>query len=258
MKPSKTFVIAALAFHFALFATHYSNAQVGVNQSQTTRDALNGGGALFGINRVGAVASIVGAEGGVIGTQLLDTVWREASIKLYKKIGTPGRESDSIAGVPVRYDIFNNDFDVMVNSKRDIRGLDGESVKHFTLYYGLEKTKKTFLNVAEFKAEEPLTGFMELLVAGKTALLEQIRLSVTKPTFNMALNSGSKDSKINKTPHYYYLRNNEVRKLATSKKKIIEAFADKEVEIKKWLDSNNINLKSSTDLARLFIHYNSL
>ncbi len=258
MKPSKTLVFSILVFHFSLFTCHFSTAQVGVNQSQTTRDALNGGGALFGVNRVGAVSSIVGAEGGVIGTQLLDTVWREASIKLYKKIGTPGRESDSISGVPVRYDIFNNDFDVMVNSKRDIRGLDGESVKHFTLYYGLERTKKTFLNVAEFKAQEPLTGFMELLVAGKTTLLEQIRLSVTKPTFNTALNSGSKDSKINKTPHYYYLRNNEIHLLATSKKKIIEALSDKEADIKKWLDSNDINFKNGTDLTRLFSFYNSL
>jgi hypothetical protein len=249
MKTPKTFVIAILIANSAIAQS---------NITQTTKDILNTGGSLFGVNGASAARTITGDNGNVIGTQLLDTVWREAIIKLYKKIGTPGRESDSIPAIPVRYDIFNNDFEVMVNSKQDIRGLSGRQVRYFTLFYGLEKTQKIFLNVAEFKASEQITGFMELLAGGKATLLEQTKLSVLKPTFNVALNTGSKDTRIIKTPQYFYVRNNEIIKLTNSKKKVLEALADKETDIKKWLGSNDINFKSSTDLARLFAFYNGL
>jgi hypothetical protein len=146
----------------------------------------------------------------------------------------------------------------MVNSKQDIRGLDGRQVRYFTLFYGLERTPKVFLNVTEFKAEEQITGFMELLTAGKTTLLEQTKLSVSKPTFNAALNSGTKDTKIVRTPQYFYVRNNEIFKLTNTKKKIIEALADKEAEVKNWLKTNDINFKRSADLIRLFAFYNGL
>jgi hypothetical protein len=249
MKTSKTLVIAILI-------ANYATAQSTI--TQTTKDILNTGGSLFGVNGASAARAFTNDMGNVIGTQLLDTVWREATIKLYKKIGTPGRESDSIPAIPVRYDIYNNDFEVMVNSKQDIRGLNGSFVRYFTLFYGIERTSKIFLNVAEFKAEEQITGFMELLAGGKATLLEQTKLSVSKPTFNAVLNTGTKDTKIVKTPQYFYVKNNEIFKLTNSKKKIIEALADKEAEVENWLKTNDINFKRSADLARLFAFYNSL
>ncbi len=256
MKSFKTYIVTFLVFQFLLFNCNFSNAQSDINQ--TTKDVFNTGGSLFGINGATVARAFTNDNSNVFGTQLLDTVWREASIRLYKKIGTPGRESDSIAGVPVRYDIFNNDFEVMVNSKQDIRGLNGRYVRYFTLFYGLEKKPKIYLNVAEFKAVEQITGFMELLATGKATLLEQTKLSVTKPTFNAALNTGTKDVRIVKTPNYYYVKNNEIFKLANTKKKIIEALSDKEPDIKKWLDTNDIKFKDSADLARLFAYYNTL
>ncbi len=256
MKSFKTYVVAFLVFQFLLFNYNFSNAQSDINQ--TTKDIFNTGGNLFGINGATVARAFSSNEGNVFGTQLLDTVWREATIKLYKKIGTPGRESDSIAGVPVRYDIYNNDFEIIVNSKRDIRGLNGQNVRYFVLFYGLEKTPRTYLNVAEFKAVEQITGFMELLATGKATLLEQTKLSVTKSTFNAALNTGTKDVRIVKTPNYYYVKNNEIFKLGNTKKKVIEALSDKEPDIKKWLDTNDIKFKNSADLARLFAYYNTL
>jgi hypothetical protein len=260
MKITKTFISQLIFLVSATAATvsvsHGSFAQSTI--TQTTKDILNTGGSLFGVNGATAARTFTNDIGNVIGSQLLDTVWREATIKLYKKIGTPGRETDSINSVPVRYDLYNNDFEVMINSKNDIRGLNGKYVRNFTLFYGLERIPKVFLNVAEYKSNEPIIGFMELLAGGKTTLLEHTKLFVSKPTFNAALNTGTKDTKIVKIPQYFYLKNNEIFKLTNTKKKIIEAFADKEADVKKWLDSNDINFKNSADLARLFAFYNTL
>jgi hypothetical protein len=251
-----------MKFNITIFAILFCltnlEAQPGTEQTQTTHDALNGMGSLFGVNKVGSTSEIIGIGGSIIGTQLLDSIFRQATIKLFKPIGLPGSESDSIKAIPIRYDFYNNYFEVMVKGTYDIRGMDGRLVRNFTIYNRPEKTNKVFINVSQYKSEEALTGFMELITKGKVSLLEQTKLSVVKPTFNAALNSGSKDTKIYKTPIYFYLKEDTLFRLPNSRKKIIEAFNDKAIELGNWLKEQDIDYKNKLDLARLIQYYNSL
>ncbi len=222
--------------------------------TQTTKDLFNFGGAQIKSNTVMGASEIAGTGGKVIGTQLLDTTWQQATIKLYQRIGPPGRETDSIPSVAVRYDIYNNDFEVMVSPK-DIRGLLGSSVRYFVLRGILPRL---FISLREFRSEDNISGFVEVLTSGRASLLQHTQLSVSKPTYNVALSTGSKDTRINKNLTFYYSRNRTIVKLGTSKKRVIEALGDRADDIEKWLKTQDLDLKKATDLAKVFEYYNSL
>ena len=227
-------------------------------QEQSTKDFFNlSGGGVFQANKVTGVTTITGKGGLVIGDTYLDSNWHSSSIKLYQKIGSIGRESDSIPPVALRYDIYNDAFEIMV-SKNDIRGLKGEKVKFFVERQSEGQQPRVFVNLREFLSEESLTGFAEILSGGRVTLLSITKVSTTKPTYNEALNSGTKDVRIIKTPQFYYVRSRSILKLGGSKKKIIEALGDKGTDVEEWLKKQDLDLKKPSDLAKVFDYYNGL
>ena len=226
-------------------------------QEQSTKDFFNlSGGGFFQANKVTGVTTITGKGGLVIGDTYLDSNWHSSSIKLYQKIGSIGRESDSIPPVALRYDIYNDAFEIMV-SKNDIRGLKGDRVKFFVERQEGQQPR-VFVNLREFTSEESLTGFAEILSGGRATLLSITKVSTTKPTYNEALNSGTKDVRIIKTPQFYYVRSKSILKLGGSKKKIMEALSDKGTDVEEWLKKQDLDLKKPLDLAKVFDYYNGL
>jgi hypothetical protein len=246
----KTLLVAVLLFcNVLIFAQNQP-------MNNTTRDALNLGGLKLGSNTVSGISSIVGPRGQVLGDYYLDSTWRLGSIKLYQKIGSPGREGDSIANVPIRFDMFQNDLEIMASAK-DIKGVEGAKVRFFLVNDALGMVR-TYLNIGELKCEDNIKGFVEIVTSGRASLVQYIKIGVSKPTYNEALGTGSKDTKILKTPQFYYLRGRTLARLGNSKKKIAEALGDQAEAIEKFIKDNNLDTKSRTDLVRIFEHYNQL
>jgi hypothetical protein len=210
------------------------------------RIPANGNGTLFGIK---------GPKGAVVGDPYLDSTWHIGSIKLFQKIGPPGREGDSIANVPLRLDLHANELEVQVNNSKEIRAVSGNQVRFFTIE-GTER--RIFMSTRQFRSEDNLQGFVELVQQGRLSLVEYGKLNIIKPSYNEALGTGTKDIKIVKVTQYYVVRGNTLFHIGSSKKKLLEAMGDRADDVEKFIKTNDISLKSRTDLAKVFAYYNRL
>ncbi len=234
-------------------------SQSGNNElSNVTRDMINLGGMRIPANGNSTLFGLKGPRGNVVGDPYLDSTWHAGSIKLFQKIGPPGREGDSISNVPLRLDLHSNELEVQVSNSKEIRAVRGSMVRFFTIE-GSER--RVFMNTQQFRSEDNLQGFVELVMAGqrgRLSLVEYTKLNIIKPTYNEALGTGNKDTKITKSNQYYVVKGNTLFHIGSSKKKLLEAMGDRADDVEKFIKTNDISLKSRTDLTKVFAYYNSL
>jgi hypothetical protein len=223
--------------------------------SNVTRDMINLGGMRIPANGNGTLFGIKGPRGNLVGDPYLDSAWHVGSIKLFQKIGPPGREGDSISNVPLRLDLHSNELEVQVNTTKEIRAISGNQVRFFTIE-GVER--RIFMSTRQFRSEDKLPGFVELVQQGRLSLVEYAKLNIIKPSYNEALGTGSKDTKITKASQFYVVKGNTLFPLGNSKKKLLEAMGDRADDVEKFIKSNDISLKSRVDMAKVFTYYNSL
>jgi len=223
--------------------------------SNVTRDMINLDGMKVSNVQNVAFFGIKGPKGNVVGDPYLDSTWHAGSIKLFQKIGPPGKEGDSIGVVPIRLDLWANDIEIKIPNAKEIRAVSGRQVRFFFVE-GAEQ--RIFMNVAQFKSEDKIEGFVELIKSGRISLVEHIKLNIIKPTYNEALGTGSKDTKITKSHQYYAVKGNTLFEIGTSKKKLLAAMADRADDVEKYIKTNDLSLKSRADMANIFTYYSTL
>ncbi|MFN8343591.1 MAG: hypothetical protein U0X91_01225 [Spirosomataceae bacterium] len=223
--------------------------------TNVTRDMINLGGMKVPVNSNVGFFGIKGPKGSLVGDPYLDSTWYEGSIKLFQKIGPPGREGDSISKVPLRLDLHSNELEIRVGHSNEVRVLNGNQVRFFTIE-GNER--RVFMNTKQFRSEDNLSGFVELVKAGRLSLVEYVKLNIIKPSYNEALGTGTKDTKITKSNQFYAVKGNTLFHIGTSKKKLLEALADRADDVEKFIKTNDISLKSREDMAKVFAYYNNL
>ena len=235
----------------------FSLTSIAQQMTATTRDAINREGlAVMSANNTSlAFFDIKGSKGSVVGDSYLDSTWTLGSVKLFQKIGAPGREGDSIANVPLRLDLYTNELELKPHDAKDIRAVKGTQIRFFSLE---SPQRRIFLNARSFRSEDNLQGFVELVAGGRISLVEFTKLNIIKPNYNEALSVGSKDTKLVKTSQYYVVKGNTLFPLTTSKKKVLDALADRADDVEKFIKTNSLNLKFRTDLAKVFEYYNNL
>jgi hypothetical protein len=227
----------------------------GNEMSNVTRDMINLGGMRVPTNANVGLFGIKGPKGALVGDPYLDSAWHTGSIKLFQKIGPPGREGDSIANVPLRLDLYSNEVEVQINNTKEIRAVSGNQVRFFTIE-GAER--RVFMSTRQFRSEDNLQGFVELITGGRISLVEYSKLNIIKPSYNEALGTGTKDTKITKSSQFYAVKGNTLFSIGSSKKKLLEAMGDRADDVEKFIKSNDISLKSRVDMAKVFTYYNSL
>ena len=79
-----------------------------------------------------------------------------------------------------------------------------------------------------------------------------------KPSYNEAMSLGSKDTKIVKNRQYYVVKGNTVVQIGSSKKKLLDAMADRADDVEAFIKSNDLSLKSRSDITKIFAYYNNL
>jgi hypothetical protein len=223
--------------------------------SNVTRDMINLGGMRIPANGNGTLFGIKGPRGNIVGDPYLDSTWHVGSIKLFQKIGPPGREGDSIANVPLRLDLHANELEVKITNSNEIRAVSGQQVRFFTIE-GNER--RVFMSTRQFRSEDNLSGFVELVASGRLSLVEYGKLNIIKPSYNEALGTGTKDTKITKSLQYYVVKGNTLFHIGTSKKKLLETMGDRTDDVEKFIKTNDLSLKSRADLSKIFAYYNSL
>lgn len=220
---------------------------------QTTRDRINFSG--LAIPSTGVLFGFDGSPGQLVGDAYLDTTFQAGNVRFYGRIGLG--KTDSLAGVPLRYDMRANEVEIRAASN-DIRVAKGPSVRYFAVNNRLG-TVSLYVNVREFRGEaDELLGFFESIQPGKLSLLLHPFVTVKKATYNPALNVGSKDEQILKKTTWYVAQNSRATKFTPNRKALLALMADKQEQIEAFLKEKDPDLKSRSGLMAVFAYYSSL
>lgn len=223
---------------------------------QSTKDALNFG--TFNPNPQYVIYGKGMQGGGMQGDAYLDTAWHASTIWFYVTAVRryDPKASDSISGYPIRVNLLDQivEFDMGEN----VKGVDPSAIRRI-LYQGA--SGPVFLvNTRTFGADQQdLPGFFQTLATGEMTLLKYTRLIVTKPTYNVALDVGSKDTKLFKRDEYYLFETKgQLQKVKLNKKQLLAAMARRKARLERLIDKERLDLGSEAGAIRLVQAYNTL
>jgi hypothetical protein len=179
----------------------------------------------------------------VIGNPYLDQRWSISSISLYER----EREVD---GNWTRFNIVNYEFEIKTES--GIRILPASRVKNIVLIDSVSLKPKAYVNFKEMPdpSNKLEKGFYEILVDGNLKLFKQIDIEVAQPTYNAALNVGSKDYKIIRKEKFFYFD----KEINVVKRKNLESLGDFS---KTFMKKEDIDVQKEEDLVKLFTYLNA-
>ncbi len=197
---------------------------------------------------MGTVQTLPPAAPDVLGDDMLNTQFQKATFLL--------NDSSLLEGLPVKYYITRNEFDV--KTKAGLRVLKGDRVKSFVWIDSVTKKPEVFINGREIKHADgtPGSGFFQLIAEGKVGLVKQTEVIFKEANYHVALNVGNVDHKLIKKIHYYYLINNTFSPLP--KKKVETIFPDNQPQVQRFIKINTLDLGREDHLQALFDYYNSL
>ena len=183
----------------------------------------------------------------VIGDVYLDIHWGKSSIEVFN--------SDKlIEGYFTRFDIKNNEVEFQID--RSVRVLPGNKVKSVVWIDSITQQPRVIENASKYVFNEvPINGFLEILVDGKTPLLQRYFLEILKPDFSPALNVGSKDYRILKKAEYFYAIGNQLIKIK-GKKSLGQLISNSEKDLNSFIKAESLNLNKEEDLRKLFYFSN--
>lgn len=227
---------------------------------QNTKDALNVDGIKIGSNTSTMLYGFDTRTSEVLGSYYLDIDWSIATVKFYPKtISTPKGivKLDSLEDVQIRVILIGND--VEFNTPDGIKVISGTLIKSFSMVKPNQLSKK-YISTLEFvdNYDKTKPSFFEVLVDGKTKLLEYVKITIQKPDYVEAFNVGSKDTKIVKEKQLFINKGKEVLRFSANKKDLFELMSDKKAEIETYIKQNNFSIKDRSDLLKIFQYYNQI
>ncbi|MCF0065438.1 hypothetical protein MUK70_24285 [Dyadobacter chenwenxiniae] len=239
-------ILAALALSAGAVHAQFSDGtKVGI----ATGKGLN-------TDRSGVFWSSLTESSNVIGDFYIDSLWHEGSVKLNAPMAQfGGMESDSLAGITVRYNVLNDELEVLA-SKNDIRVIKASYLKSFeTKNNG---NPQRFISIRSLIPSTGLKGICEVLSSGKLTLVKHYKPKITKPNYNPGFGTGQKSTIVRLDSDYYIVSNGKPEKFNASKKAVLAVMGDKEKEVEAYLNENKVGLKSDLDLKSVFNFYNKM
>ena len=189
--------------------------------------------------------------GGVVGNAYLNSEWRRTTFLLYNV-------DKMIEGYPARYEIGQDQFEI--KTSRGVKMLNGDKVKSFVWIDSATRTPHYFVNGRDFnQADKAISpGFYEVLAEGNMTLLSKTTVVVKDPTYNDKFDMGQRNTRILKKMDFYYVDQNHVREVPSSKKKFFSIFGRHAEEIESFAKLNKLSVDDAGHLTSMFRHYNNL
>ncbi len=196
-------------------------------------------------------------QSGVVGDFYIDSLWLDGDVKLAKPVAQiGGLESDTIAGIHIRYNVLNDELEVLAGkAKKDIRVIRGSQVKSFKTDNGLGPVE--YVNLAAYDPKGELRGFGAVLAPGKLTLLKAYKPKITKPNYNPGFGTGEKNTVVRLATDYYVLSGSGAQKVILSKKGLLPLMTDKKAEVEQYIKEHNLDFKDETQVIDLVRYYNS-
>lgn len=224
--------------------------------SEGTKVGINTG---TGLNapRSGVFWTSPTEQPGVIGDFYIDSLWRDGDVKLIKPVAQiGGHESDTIAGIIIRYNVLNDELEVLADkAKKDIRVIRGSQVKSFKTNNGLGNVE--YVNLAAYDPKSESKGFGAVLASGRITFVKVYKPKITKPNYNPGFGTGEKNTIVRLSTEYYVLSGSGVQKVNLSKKSLLSLMTDKKPEMDRYLKEHDPDLKDEAQAATFIKYYNS-
>ncbi len=201
-----------------------------------------------GLNPTDLLYGIPMEPGKVVGDTYITKVWNISTIML--------SESDKIIeGYPARYDIQANALEI--KSKSGIKVLNTKSIKSLVWIDSL-LIPHYFVNANTFREDGiEQAGLLEVLVDGEILLLNKFYIEVVKPSYNIAMGSGSKDTKLIPRTAAYSAKAGELIRIKT-KKDVLKISGEYSDAINKIIADQGLKVNKQYDLIEIFVRLNEL
>jgi hypothetical protein len=181
--------------------------------------------------------------GALVGDYYLDNKWNKSTVLLYKS-------ENMIEGYYARYDI-NSDL-VEFKTKSGVKVLEIQKIKNLVWIDSLTAHPHYFVNSKEYKFDgTELTGFLEVIVDGTLPLMKRTELTVKEPTYVVAFDVGSRDTKIYKKHSFLYAMEQNLFEIK-GKKDLQKASGHRINEVETFIKKQKLNPNKEPDLKQVF------
>lgn len=157
-----------------------------------------------------------------------------------------------VVGIPLRYNIFNDNLEFKTPSGQILALSTPESVER-------AEFNKIILEFTRFeKANKIKQGFLRVIQKGKVSLLSKSTIHYQKPIQEKAYKEAQPAKFIPKPEVFYLQLENQPALKIKGKKELLSILSDHPKEISTFLKKNKIKLSKEQDLHKLVNYYNSL
>jgi hypothetical protein len=153
---------------------------------------------------------------------------------------------DTLTDLSLKYDIKNSLLEI--NTPVGIKVASLSKIKGFEL--AVIPRKQLFLN-ANRQQVPGLTGLVEVLATGSTALYAKPSVEIVAGNYNAALDVGSRGDKAVKKEDLYLVKDGKATDVTKAGKKVVSQFRGREDEIEKYAKDNHLSYKKKEDLATI-------
>jgi hypothetical protein len=244
MKTSFTILLAALPFLLAF----------GQNDAMTndTRDRLNSSS--MGVGPGSLIYGFDTKKGGVLGDYYFDKEWQQGLVVIYPTADKKGL--DSISEMPMRLDLYNHELEF--KTPLGIKAISFEMVKQVEFKDKSGVLLSAFTNEKEVINKRDSKTLFQLLSNGKLKLLLEHKVWVKAPTYNPALDMGSRDTEILKVKTWYYQHGSEIEKFKPTRGSLLKIMKVKSAQMKAFLNTYPVDADNPASVKAAFDHFNSL
>lgn len=225
--------------------------------TQSLRDDLNYGSFKLSPQR-STIYGVEGSKGTVQGDVYLDSAWHTAELFFYPEVVRryDPEASDSVGGYKVRVEVVDYTVEFLIDNT--VKAIEENAVKKLRWQTNNKVVK--LVNTRQYSGAEDVKGFYEILSEGQLTVLKYTRIQVIQPTFNVALNVGTKDAKLIQKPEYYYVKGTQsttLTKFKPTKSALLDLMNNKKTSVEKYLKTNDLSLKEEQDLVKVLNFYNT-
>ncbi len=182
------------------------------------------------LNNIGIIGKEV-PKGEIKGSQYLFDDWVVANVLI--------NDDKLLKDIKMNVDLMRNEVDILIGENRKV--LPKSIVSNFQL---VESNLMYYWQ----SVDEDLILICELVEGNSFDLLEEVFLTIKEPTYNVALDMGSRDTEILRRTNFWIRhKNGTLTKISNSGRKNLKAFKDDSL-LKDFINDNQLSWKSRNDL----------
>ncbi|MBX2915983.1 MAG: hypothetical protein KF856_12005 [Cyclobacteriaceae bacterium] len=188
------------------------------------------------------------ASGSVQGDVYLDKKWNKATLM-------PKDSEKLLEGYYVKYNL--KDKTIEIKTSTGIKAVASNKIKSMVWIDSVTTLPSYFINASTYRISgTSLTGMLEVLVDAEYPLFKYHKIEIKEPTYNVAMGSGSKDTRILKRSVYFTAANSQLVQIKNIKN--LSAHTSKPEKLEAFIKDQKLSIKKEKDLIEIITYLNRL